>query len=191
MFFISEKDTCVAASTPLIFLLPLHIYPWYRGLLRIPIQVRFFLAGAISNVIFMITYNKAIPHLETYIAASTIYAIVYFFFIPVSHAFSSLVVFGWPKEYLKSLLSNFPIGLSAIAIGSALTAYLDRIFFEISADEFVREHITKKPRLETDDVEEIGEFYSSLVVMIITGVWTYVISVMVNTGSSEPHKKDL
>lgn len=154
-------------------------------------QVRFGVAGALSNVVFMIAYNLAIPRLEKYIAASTIYAIVYFLFIPISHAFSSLVVFGWPKEYVKSLLSNFPIGLSAILIGSAFTAYLDRIRFEFMADDFVREHITNKPHIETDDVEEVGEFYSSLVVMIITGIWTYVISVMVYSTTCEPHKKEL
>ena len=139
----------------------------------------------------MIAYNSAIPHLEQYIAASSIYALVYFLFIPVSHAVCSLVVFGWPKDYVKSLLSNFPIGLSAILIGSAFTAYLDRIRFEYIADDFVREHITNKPHVETDDIEEVGEFYSSLVVMVITGIWTYVISVMVNSRTSDPHKKEL
>ena len=124
-------------------------------------------------------------------AASTIYALVYFLFIPISHAFSSLVVFGWPKEYVKSLLSNFPIGLSAILIGSAFTAYLDRIRFEFIADDFVREYMTNKPHVETDDFEEVGEFYSSLVVMMITGIWTYVISAMVNSQTSEAHKKEL
>ena len=154
-------------------------------------QVRFGVAGALSNVVFMIAYNSAIPRLEKYIAASTIYALVYFLFIPVSHVLCSLVVFGWPKEYVKSLLSNFPIGLSALLIGSAFTAYLDRIRFEIIADDFVREYITNKPHIETDDIEEVGEFYSSLVVMVITGVWTYVISVMVNSRTCEQHKKEL
>jgi hypothetical protein len=150
-------------------------------------QVRFGLAGALSNVLFMVTYNLAIPHLDKYIAASTIYALVYFFFIPVSHALCSLIVFGWPKEYFKSLLSNLPIGLSAIVIGAAFTAYLDKIRFEVLADDFVRLRITNKPHVETDDIE----FYSSLVVMSITGVWTYVISVMVNSASSESHEKEL
>lgn len=163
----------------------------HSALLRIPMQVRFGLAGTLSNVIFMIMYNSAIPRLDRYIAASTIYALVYFLFIPISHALCCLIVFGWPQEYLKSLLSNFPIGLSAIVIGAAFTAYLDNIRFEVMADDFVRLHITNTPHIETDDIEELGEFYSSLVIMAITGVWTYVISVMVNTPASEPHKKEL
>lgn len=154
-------------------------------------QVRFGLAGTLSNVLFMVGYNLAIPHLDKYIAASTIYALVYFFFIPVSHALCSLLVFGWPKEYFRSLLSNLPIGLSAIVIGAACTAYLDRIRFESLADDFARLRLTNKPHVETDDIEELGEFYSSLVVMAITGVWTYVISVMVNSASSESHEKEL
>ena len=161
------------------------------GLLFIPMQVRFGLAGTLSNVLFMVGYNLAIHHLDKYIAASTIYALVYFFFIPVSHALCSLLVFGWPKEYFRSLLSNLPIGLSAIVIGAACTAYLDRIRFESLADDFVRLRLTNKPHVETDDIEELGEFYSSLVVMAITGVWTYVISVMVNSASSESHEKEL
>jgi hypothetical protein len=155
-------------------------------------QVRFGLAGTLSNVVFMIGYNSAVPRLDSSMAASTIYAIVYLFFIPLSHALNSLVVFGWPAEYLKSLISNFPIGLSAIVIGAACTAYLDKVRFEVFADDFVRTHITYHPHVETDDVEELGEFYSSLVVMTITGVWSYAIAVMVNTpSSSEPHKKEL
>mmetsp|Transcript_5821 Transcript_5821/g.9670 ORF Transcript_5821/g.9670 Transcript_5821/m.9670 type:complete len:239 (-) Transcript_5821:151-867(-) len=164
----------------------------HPALLKVPMQVRFGLAGTISNVIFMIGYNTAVPRFDHLMAASTIYAIVYLLFIPIIHALNSLVVFGWPTEYLKSLISNFPIGLSAIVIGATFTAYLDRIRFEVWADDFVRLHITQNPHVETDDVEDLGEFYSSLVVMTITGVWSYVISVMVNSpSSSEPHRKEL
>lgn len=163
-----------------------------RALLNVPMQVRFGLSGTISNFLFMVGYNSAVPRLDHLMAASTIYSIVYFLFIPITHALNNVIVFGWPKEYLKSLISNFPIGLSALLIGAAGTAYLDRIRFEVFADEWVRSHITNNPRVETDDVVDLGEFYSSLVVMTVTGIWSYVISVMVNTpSSSEPHKKEL
>lgn len=161
------------------------------SLLKIPMQARFILAGTLSNIVFVSMYNSAMPWLHHQMAASTIYAIVYFVFIPISHALNAMVVFGWPKDYGTSLLSNFPIGLSAILIGSFCTAYLDKTNFEAWADDFVRNVILNKPRVETDDVQELGEFYSSLVVMVITGIWSYVISVMVNTPTKEPHKKEL
>jgi hypothetical protein len=154
-------------------------------------QVRFCLAGTLSNVIFMVGYNYAIPHLDQYMAASSVYALIYSLFIPISHALMSLVVFGWPQQYIKSLLSNFPIGISAMILGAAGTAYLDQINFELFADDFVRSHITKNSQVETDDVEDLGEFYSSLVIMTVTGLYTYVVSVIVNTPTKEPHKKEL
>jgi hypothetical protein len=135
----------------------------------------------------MILYNAAIPRLESFMAASSIYALVYFLFIPISHLLCSLIVFGWPKDYSSSLLSNFPIGLSALVIGALCTALLDRIRFEDTADNFVRFFILDRPRIES---QELGEFYSSLVVMAITGIWTYVVSIMVNASPLGQHEKE-
>lgn len=61
--------------------------------------------------------------------APTMYSIVYLVFIPIGHAMVSLFVFGWPEHYCPSLMSNFPIGLTAIGIGGGLTAWLDSIDF--------------------------------------------------------------
>jgi len=165
-------------------------------LTKVPQQIRFGIAGFLSNLIFMVWYNGAIDRFEKHFAASTIYAVTYLFFIPVSHALMSCIVFGWPTRYIKSLMSNAPIGLTAIVIGAACTAYLDRIGFQILAEEWIEYYImgvSSRPNMEeTDDPPQAsGEFYSSLVVMVITGVWSYVLSVLVNAPPAAPEKKQL
>jgi len=166
---------------------PLKLF--HPVLLRIPMQIRFGISGTLSNLIFVLLYNYSVPRLDPYMATSTTYSIVYLLLIPVSHALNNLLVFGWPLQYIKSFLSNFPIGLSAIVIGALGTAYLDRIRFEAIADDFVR-RFQQQHSQEAVKEQELGEFYSSLVIMTVTGIWTYVISVMVNV-SSEPHQKEL
>jgi len=88
---------------------------------KIPLQFRFGFNGVLSNLLFMLVYNYAVEYFDKIYTPSTIYSVVYLFFIPLSHLMVSLLVFGWPERYLKSLMSNFPIGLTAIAMGSALT----------------------------------------------------------------------
>ena len=48
--------------------------------------------------------------------ASTIYAVFYLNYIPVGHALQCLFVFGWPNDYVLSLMSNAPIGLAVMTI---------------------------------------------------------------------------
>ena len=85
----------------------------------------------------MVAYNSAVVQFEGLATSSTIYSIVYLIFIPVGHAFISLFVFGWPERYIPSLMSNAPVGLTAIAIGAALTAYLDKMDFNKYAVDLV------------------------------------------------------
>lgn len=154
-------------------------------------QVRFGISGLLSNIIFMVLYNVSVSQFEESYPASTIYAVVYFLFIPLSHALTSLLVFGWPRYYLTSLLSNYPIGLTAIALGSALTGYFHRVAFNEGVEDFIRTYITWKDIDEfTTDDDKKGEFYSSLVVLVVTSLWTYVLSVMVNAPSADETKKE-
>ena len=157
----------------------------------IPQQIRFALQGTISNVIFMAAYNYAISIFHTTYEAATIYALVYLAFIPISHLLSVLIVFGWPNDYLKSLLSNCPIGLAAIPLGSACTAYLDNIEFN-SKVESILSSLTTGAVVQDED-SDTSEFYSSLVVMAVTGIFTYVASVYVNSSPStiKDDKKEL
>ena len=142
----------------------------------------------------MVWYNIAVTRFERYYAASTIYAVTYLFFIPVSHALMSCIVFGWPSRYWKSLLNNAPIGLTSIVLGSACTAYLDKIGFQVMAEEWIQYWVSGEAagrNLEDDSpvTETSGEFYSSLVVMLITGVWSYFLAVFINAPPEAPGTK--
>ena len=154
-------------------------------------HVRFGLNGFISNVGFMVAYNSAVGQFESMAPPSTIYSVVYAIFIPVGHALISLLVFGWPERYFPSLMSNAPIGLTAIALGAMLTAYLDRIGFNKLAVDYIAEGWSSLGyESEPTPVEEKGEFYSSLVVLLITGVWTFVLSVVINSPAETSEKKE-
>ena len=136
----------------------------------------------------MVLFNVAVVKFEGVYTASTIYMVVYFLFIPISHALVSLLVFGWPtNRYVASLLSNFPIGLSGMALGTACTAYFDKIRFNEMVEDFIRRHFPSLREMATDE-DEAGEFYSSLLVLAITSIWGYTLSVMVN--SQPPTEKD-
>ena len=88
----------------------------------------------------MVAYNEAVVQFEHKASSSTIYAVVYLIFIPISHAIISLLVFGWPERYIRSLISNAPVGLTAIVLGAGLTAYLDKIEFNGWVAEAVAEY---------------------------------------------------
>lgn len=158
---------------------------------KVPMHVRFGMNGFLSNVGFMVAYNSAVVQFESVAPPSTIYSVVYLIFIPVGHALISLLVFGWPDRYFPSLMSNAPIGLTAIALGAMLTAYLDRIGFnrlavDLIAQSWVSLGYDAVPKPE----EEKGEFYSSLVVLVITGIWTFILSVVINSPSETSEKKE-
>jgi len=119
--------------------------------------------------------------------ASTIYAVFYTFYIPVGHLWQCLFVFGWPDKYVPSLMANAPIGLSAMAIGTALTGFLSKIGFNASAEDAISSAFGTEMH---DHSEEEGEFYSSLVVMVATGVWCFVLSLYVNAAAPAEGKKN-
>ena len=158
----------------------------------------------------VIAYNKAVVTFEQSASSSTIYAIVYLTFIPISHAIISLLVFGWPEHYVRSLMSNAPVGLTAIVLGAALTAYLDEIEFNTWVADAATQYramlgytipsagtadgkplSTETPSLQDKASRGGGEFYSSLFVLIVTGIWTFVLSVMVNAPAESSEKKEL
>lgn len=164
-------------------------------------HIRFGLNGFLTNVLFMVAYNFAVVRFEHLAASSTIYATLYLIFIPVSHACISLLVFGWPERYVRSLMSNAPVGLTAIVLGAALTAYLDEIEFNRWVAEAVVEYwrmlgykVESLPPVEKEGSGgggKSGEFYSSIFVLIVTGIWTFVLSVFVNAPQESLEKKEL
>jgi hypothetical protein len=153
----------------------------------------------------VVAYNAAVVKFKQ-VSSQTIYATVYLIFIPISHIMISLLVFGWPERYIRSLMSNAPVGLTAIVLGAALTAYLNEIKFNVWVADAVMEYQNLlgntidsgatgdgKPTT-TRTLEEShdgGEFYSSLFVLIVTSIWTFVLSVMVNAPAESLEKKEL
>jgi hypothetical protein len=140
----------------------------------------------------MFVYNYSVAQFESFATPSTIYSVVYFIFIPIGHACISLLVFGWPEKYVPSLMSNFPIGLTAIALGAALTAYLDTVNFNSRVEAMLSKEWSKFGfDTPNPSEEEQGEFYSSLLVLLVTGVWTFVLSVVINSPTESTDKKEL
>lgn len=179
---IKMSDTTTTKKPPRLLHPVLH---------SVPMHVRFGINGFISNVGFMVAYNTAVVQFQEKAEASTIYSVVYLIFIPVSHALISTLVFGWPEKYLSSLMSNAPIGLTAIALGAMLTAYLDKISFNtLVADLLAKSWSSMGYETDTTPLNDKGEFYSSLLVLLITGVWTFVLSVVINSPSEKSEKKE-
>jgi hypothetical protein len=139
------------------------------------------------------------------LSPSAIYSILYLIFIPISHAMACIFVFGWPERYLPSLLSNCPIGLCAMILGATLTAYLNSIQFnEMVVEyleewaEYIRNNFTfhEMPRRGEDQPNgngngDEGQFYTSLAVLFVTNLWTYLSSLYVNSTPQKSEKKEL
>ena len=81
-------------------------------------------------------------------------------------------------------MSNFPIGLTAIGIGGGLTAWLDSVDFNKHVAAYMRDNLHAGMPSE-------GEFYSSIVVLVVTSLWTYVLSIYVNSPPEKSEKKEL
>ncbi|GAX21837.1 hypothetical protein FisN_30Hh037 [Fistulifera solaris] len=156
---------------------------------KIPLHVRFGFNGLCSSIWFMIAYNAAVHSFQK-IPAPTLYSCLYLLFIPLQHVMTCLLVFGWPDRYLQSLMANVPIGLTAIALGSALTAALDQYQFNEQIEDWIRNNFTFS-RMPPRTPSEKSEFYSSLVVLAVTSLWTYVLSVCINSPATVSDKKQL
>ena len=169
---------------------------FHSSLALIPTPFRFILSGVLGNVFFMGAYNttyKAL-HKSWHLSATRVFAIVQFVCIIVNHFLNVGLVFGWPSNYLASLLSNMPVGLLSLALGAWLAGYLE----EINFDDWAEDQLDWK----TDDPNEEGKsFYSSVAVMLATGVFNYIALNLVNSrssdsvtdskGETEKEKKDL
>mmetsp|Transcript_21582 Transcript_21582/g.27236 ORF Transcript_21582/g.27236 Transcript_21582/m.27236 type:complete len:179 (+) Transcript_21582:101-637(+) len=148
-----------------------------------PQDLRYFISGLINTAGFMFSLWMATVSFREMYSASTIYAISNLFFIPIGHAVSSLLVFGWPEHYVQNLLLNAPIGLVGTAIGSFATEFLDRLGFDAVCHGLLG-------RLAIVEIEEeAARVYTSIMVMIVTGVWGYIVSNIVNS-SPTPKKGD-
>jgi len=144
--------------------------------------------GLFSQVVFMAGYNFSVLKFEPRgYSASTIYALFYTLYIPFGHLLQCLFVFGWPHDYLPSLASNAPIGISGMALGTALTGLLSNIKFDSLVEDLTSSMFATSP---PDHSGNEGEFYASLVVMVATGVWGYLYSSYVNASPPEIGKSE-
>ncbi|GKY93236.1 hypothetical protein MPSEU_000291300 [Mayamaea pseudoterrestris] len=187
----SSSTSLPASQQQLLQGQTMDVFLLHPILRKIPLQFRFGFVGFLSNIFFMIVYNLAVFYFEQQFTPSTIYSIVYFLYIPIGHLMLSLLVFGWPEKYIQSLASNYPIGLTAMAIGSALTAYCDYKDFNNRIEEYIRDNFTFSHMPSRRDEAPSSEFYTSILVLVVTSVWTYVLSVYINASSTKSDKNKL
>lgn len=164
----------------------------HESLDGLPRTARFLFNGLLTQVLFMTGYNLSVAAFEPRgFEPATIYAVFYLGYIPVGHFLGCCFVFGWPADYLTNLAANAPIGLTAMALGTALTGLLSKVEFNASAVEWIAAATGREP--PTPEEEE-GEFYSSLVVLAATSLWSFLLAVYVNSapadGKKSPVEKD-
>jgi hypothetical protein len=146
------------------------------------------MAGIVNTVGFMIALSIGNTLLKDSFPVSTIYSLSSILYLPVGHAITSLFVFGWPKPYLKNLLINLPVGMSGTAMGSFCTGLLVSYEFDSKVKRFLRMLNIGVAEVDDDDDGGIGQTYTNIAVIIVTGIWGYFVSVLVN-GSKQPTKK--
>jgi len=86
-------------------------------------------------------------------------------------------------------MSNAPIGLTAMALGTVLTGFLSKIGFDGMVEDLAASAFGRKVAND-DSQEEGGEFYASLVVLVVTSVWSYLLSLYVNAAPAAEKVKE-
>jgi len=143
---------------------------------KFPQSTRFIIAGGLINVLFLLMHENAISAFEATYDKVTIYAGVSACFTPLSHLINVLLVFGWPANYVSSLVSMIPVQISNVIIGSFATKTLEQMNFDDKAKVFFeRFNITN-----TFDM-------SSVVILVVTGVWSFALTTFMM--SAGPKKK--
>mmetsp|Transcript_38475 Transcript_38475/g.42547 ORF Transcript_38475/g.42547 Transcript_38475/m.42547 type:complete len:164 (+) Transcript_38475:163-654(+) len=152
---------------------------------KVPLVIRFVLSGVVGNGCFMIAYNATYRVLQ--MDASIVFAIVQFFCIILNHFLNVSLVFGYPENYTKSLLANMPVGLSSLAMGAFLASYLEKSGFDTDVHNFMHTLLKK----EEEDIvdEEGGSFYTSIAVMLATGIYNFIVLNIINKPADKEKKE--
>lgn len=158
---------------------------FHPSLREIPLPFRFAISGIIGNGIFMAVYNLSLNAFRHMVGASIIFGIVQFGCIILNHFLNIGIVFGWPEQYTSSLMSNMPVGLSALCLGAVTTSLMETIELDAKVNAM----------LGYESIEESG-FWGSIAVMVVTGVFSYLALNFVNapvkgTDDEVDTKKDL
>ena len=146
---------------------------------QLPTPLRFLISGVLGNFCFVLSYNWAFRVFRSMTSAARIFAGVQFGCIILNHLLNISIVFGWPDDYWSSLASNMPVGLISLALGSFCTGFLDQREFDRRVQEWL---------VGNSNNDSGGSFYTSIVVMTITGVFNYVALNIVNAKKGK--KKD-
>ena len=149
---------------------------------QLPVLFRFILSGVTGNLVFLVAYNSTLGVLQGAYPASTVFAVVQFFCIIINHWLNVSLVFGWPDDYLTSLMANTPVGLSSLALGAVTTGYLEGIEFDVWLAEQVW--------FLNPEEAVVGGLATSIVVMTLTGVYCYVALNLVNSSSGKTMTDD-
>ena len=150
----------------------------------IPLPIRFVISGVTGNAIFLMVYNMALSALKEFYDAGIIFSVVQFGCIILNHFLNVGIVFGWPDNYLTSLLSNMPVGLTSLALGAWLAGTLERNQFDFQ--------IKFGLGLLAEGEEDLaGGLLASIAVMSVTGVYNYIVLNLINnpkSGNEEDEK---
>mmetsp|Transcript_9834 Transcript_9834/g.27546 ORF Transcript_9834/g.27546 Transcript_9834/m.27546 type:complete len:170 (-) Transcript_9834:141-650(-) len=157
---------------------------FHPTLALLPMPLRFVLSGVTGNVFFMTLYNWAYAAFQSVAPASTVFSVVQFLCIIVNHFLNVGIVFGWPEQYLTSLMSNMPVGLASLALGAFTMGRLEAADFDSKAQKWLGTDSS-----DNDDDEMKGGFFCSIVVMIVTGLFNYVALNIVNSPTKGTKKE--
>jgi ABC-type lipoprotein release transport system permease subunit len=138
------------------------------------------MSGVICNVLQTVIYSTAVQKLDGIVEPARIYSFLYMFMMFVGHGMGALLVFGWPKNrYWSSFLSNAPIGIIGMLIGTTLTVFLTWIRYDEMIINLIKTYAPIMP------VKEHGDLYSLLLVMGVTNMWTFAAANHVNKQPSK------
>lgn len=152
---------------------------------NVPLPIRFVISGVTGNAIFLIVYNMALSALKSAYDAGVIFSVVQFGCIVLNHFLNVGIVFGWPENYLSSLLSNMPVGLTSLALGAWLAGSLERNQFDFQVKLALG-------LLQEGEEEAAGGLLSSIAVMSVTGVYNYVVLNIINKpGEDRKDEKNI
>eukprot|EP00957_Ditylum_brightwellii_P066110 5014933-Ditylum_brightwellii.AAC.1 len=151
--------------------------------------IRFALSGLVGTIFFMGFYNWAYATFQSVASASQVFAVVQFLCIIVNHFLNVGIIFGWPSNYIGSLMSNMPVGLISLGLGAFSMDQMEKADFDGKMGDLLG---FGGSSIANDGGEEKGGIFSSIAVVAITGVFNYVALNIVNAPppeSKEPEKE--
>uniref|UniRef100_A0A7S2DWY2 Uncharacterized protein n=1 Tax=Helicotheca tamesis TaxID=374047 RepID=A0A7S2DWY2_9STRA len=159
---------------------------FHPALAQLPVPIRFMVSGLVGTIFFMGFYNRAYAAFQSVASASQVFAVVQFLCIIVNHFLNVGIIFGWPESYMKSLMSNMPVGIVSLGLGAFSMGQMEKMDFDAKMEELVG-FAGSSPG--DDGEEEKGGLFSSIAVVIITGVFNYVVLNIINAPSPTPSKE--